>query len=121
VPLAAIREGRAVDSGELKRRVRKARSGGRGRYPAELREAVLAYARHAKRRGTSGAKVASELGLSVQTLQYWRTAMRRRGELLPVAVRAERAPERELVVECGQVRVRGLDLDALAELLKRLT
>ena len=109
-----------MDGGELRRRVRRARSGGRGRYPAELREAVLAYASREKRRGTSGAKVASELGLSVQTLQYWRTTMRRRGRLLPVAVVAERAPERELVVECGQVRVRGLDLDAVTELLKRL-
>ena len=109
-----------MDSGELKRRVRRARSGGRGRYPADLREAVLAYASRAKRRGTSGAKVASELGLSVQTLQYWRTATRRRGQLLPVAVVAERAPERELVVEFGRVRVRGLDLDAVTELLKRL-
>ena len=100
--------------------MRRARSGGRGRYPAELREAVLSYASREKRRGTSGAKVASELGLSVQTLQYWRTATRRRGQLLPVAVVAERAPERELVVEFGRVRVRGLDLDAVTELLKRL-
>ncbi len=110
-----------MDSSELKRRVRKARSGGRGRYPAKLREAVLAYASRAKRRGTSGAKEASELGMSVQTLQYWRSAARRRGRLMPVAVVAERAPERDVVIECGQVRVRGLDLDGVAELLKRLT
>jgi transposase-like protein len=109
-----------MDSGELKRRVRKARSGGRGRYPTELRDAVLAYASSAKRRGTSGAKVASELGMSVQTLQYWRSASRRRGRLMPVAVVAERAPEREVVVVCGHVTVRGLDLVGLAELLKRL-
>jgi transposase-like protein len=113
-------EGARVDSGELRRRVRRARSGGRGRYPAELREAVLAYASSEKRRGTSGAKVASELGLSVQTLQYWRTGARRRGRLTPVALVAERTPVCELVVECRHVRVRGLDLEALAELLKRL-
>jgi len=109
-----------VDGGELRKRGRKARSGGRGRYPAELREAVLAYAGRAKRRGTSRAKVASELGLSVQTLQYWRSASRRRGRMMPVAVVAERGPEREVVVECGQVWVRGLDLEGVAELLKRL-
>jgi transposase-like protein len=109
-----------VDSGELRRRLSKARSGGRGRYPAELREAVLAYARRAKQRGKSGAKVASELGMSVQTLQYWRAATRRKGQITPVTIVAERAPERELMVECGPVRIRGLDLEAVAELLKRL-
>jgi transposase-like protein len=109
-----------MDSAELRRKVRKARSGGRGRYSAELREAVLAYASGAKRRGTSILKVASDLGLSVQTLQYWRSASRRSGRLMPVAVVAAHAPEREVVVECGQVRVRGLDLEGVAELLKRL-
>jgi len=30
-------------------------------------------------------------------------------------------PERELVIECGALRVRGLDLASLVELLRRLS
>jgi hypothetical protein len=37
-----------------------------------------------------------------------------------VAIVAEREPRRELVVEYGPLRVRGLDVGGLAELLKRL-
>jgi hypothetical protein len=36
--------------------------------------------------------------MSVQTLQYWRSASRRGGRLKPVVVVSERAPERELIV-----------------------
>jgi transposase-like protein len=109
-----------VDGDGLKRRLRRARSGGRGRYPLELRKAVVEYARRAKRDGRSGQKVAAELGMSSHTLQYWQAAARGHGELLPVKIVAGATAEREVVVECGQVRVRGLDIPGVAELLKRL-
>jgi transposase len=109
-----------VDGDGLKRRLRRARSGGRGRYPLELRKAVVEYARGAKRDGRSGQKVAAELGMSSHTLQYWQAAARGHGELLPVKVVAGATTEREVVIECGQVRVRGLDIAGVAELLKRL-
>ena len=109
-----------MDGAELKRELTKAHSGGRARYPTRLREAVLDYAGHAKREGRSHAKVAVELGMSVQTLQYWRAAERRRPKLVPVAIVSERVPDQELVIECGRLRVRGLDLAGVAELLKRL-
>lgn len=60
--------------------------------------------------------------MSLGTLQYWR-ATERGGEL--VAGRNRRsacvdARSRDRVIECGRLRVHGLELDAVAELLRRL-
>jgi len=85
-----------------------------------LRDAVLRYATRAKQQGKSHVEVAAELGMSLQTLAYWRALARRPDALVPVAVVAERRPEREVLVEFGPLRVRGLDVAAVAELLKRL-
>jgi transposase-like protein len=109
-----------MDGSELKRELAKAQASSRRRYPVVLRGAALDYADRAKRQGKSYAKVAAEVGLSVQTLQYWRAAARRRPGLTPVTIIAEPVRERELVIECGALRVRGLDLASVAELLKRL-
>jgi hypothetical protein len=40
--------------------------------------------------------------------------------LVPVAVVAERPLVTEVVVECGKLRIRGLCIESLAELLGRL-
>jgi hypothetical protein len=112
------REGRAVDSGGLKRRLRSARRAGR-RYPPGLRDAVLDHARKAKEVGKSDAALASELGMSLGTLQYWR-ATERRGKVVPVTIVDTPAAAPGLVIECGRLRVYGLDLDGIAELLRRL-
>lgn len=109
-----------MEAAELKRELIKVQAGKRGRYPVPLREAVLEYAGRAKKHGKSHAKVAAELGMSVQTLCYWRAAARRRGALRPVAIVAAHIGEREPVVELGPIRVRGLDVAGIAELLKRL-
>lgn len=109
-----------MDASELKKRLAAARAAKRGRYPAALREAVVAYARKRREERVSQAKTAAELGLSAATLSYWCAPARRAGTLAPVAIVAEREPRRELVVEYGPLRVRGLDVGGLAELLKRL-
>jgi transposase-like protein len=109
-----------VDGDGLRKRLRRARSGGRGRYPLDLRKAVVEYASRARQRGTSGAKVAAELGMSSHTLQYWQAAARGHAQLLPVKVVADATATQEVIIECGLVRVRGLDIAGVAELLKRL-
>jgi transposase-like protein len=109
-----------VDGDGLKKRLRRARAGGRGRYPLDLRKAVVEYASRAKREGKSGGMVAAELGMSAHTLQYWQAAARGHGELLPVKIVSGGTTEREVIIECGQVRVRGLDIEGAAELLRRL-
>ena len=106
-----------MDSGDLRRRIKRARRGGQGRCSAELREAALAFAEKATLSGQTDAKTAADLGLNVHTLRYWRAAGHGRGRLLPVAVVAERAPATEVVVECGRLRIRGLSIESLAELL----
>jgi transposase-like protein len=107
-----------VDITELKRELGKAKVGKRGRYPLALRAAVLEFADEAKRGGKSHRKVAAELGIGEQTLWAWRAA-RRDAAVVPVAI-VEGEGSRELVVECGPLRVHGLDVETLAELLKRL-
>ena len=57
--------------------------------------------------------------MSLGTLQYWR-ATERRGKLVPVTIVEAPAPAPGLVVECGQLRVHGLDLGGVLELLRRL-
>jgi hypothetical protein len=106
-----------MEAAELKRELSKARGRG-GRYPAELRDAVVEYAARAKKRKINQRVVAEELGMSVQTLCYWRALARSKGALTPVTIVAE--PQAALTVECGPLRVRGLDVGGVAELLRRL-
>lgn len=62
--------------------------------------------------------------MSSKTLAYWRT--KGSPALVPVAVVAEPEPEPEsthlsvLTVECGPLRVHGLGVSGVAELLRRL-
>lgn len=109
-----------MEASELRRRLAQGRGRGRNGYPAELREAVLAYAARRRSERVSQEKVAAELGMSQQTLCYWRALARQRGGIAPVAIVAQRAAEREVVVECGPLRVKGLDVSGVAELLRRL-
>ena len=107
-----------MEASELKRRLAQGR--GRNGYPVELRDAVVAYAARRKTERVSQSKVAAELGMSEQTLCYWRALARQRGGITPVAIVATRDTGRELVVECGPLRVRGLDVSGVAELLRSL-
>jgi transposase-like protein len=81
---------------------------------------VLEFAKTAKAKGQADASAATELGPNVHTLRYWRTVQSDSGQLVPVAIVAARAPAPELVLECGKLRVRGLDIESLAALLGRL-
>lgn len=109
-----------MEGPELKRLLAKARSGKRSRYPAKLREAVVAYASRRRAQKASRDVVAAELGMSVATLSYWCAPARTRGRLEPVSIIARPEPVPDLVVECGPLRVRGLDVASVAELLRRL-
>jgi transposase-like protein len=109
-----------MEASDLKRELAKARSAKRGKYPSALREAVVEYAAREKKRGKSQGSVASELGMSTQTLCYWRALARHRGGLSPVTIIAKPEPKQDVVVECGPLRVRGLDVAGVADLLRRL-
>jgi Homeodomain-like domain len=107
-----------MEATELKRRLAQACARGKRGYPRDLCDAVVAYAGRRKANGISQRAVAAELGLSEQTLWYWRTRERKRGELVPVTMVPAQA--RELVLEFGPLRVRGLDVHGLAELFRSL-
>ena len=109
-----------MDVAALKRLLARARADKRGRYPTKLREAVVAYAARRRVQKASRDVVAAELGMSAATLSYWCAPARTRGTLEPVAIVARAEPARDVVVECGPLRVRGLDVASVAELLRRL-
>lgn len=104
---------------ELKKQLATVRSGKRSRYPAKLKQAVLAYAAKRRAQKASRETVASELEMSVGTLSYWCAPARGAGSLQPVTIMAAQPPS-EVVIECGPLRVRGLGIDGVAELLRRL-
>lgn len=108
-----------MEMNDLKRQLARARGEQRSRYPAALRQAVIVYAQRRRLQKVSRDAVAAELGMSVATLSYWCAPKRVRGRLEPVTiVKAE--PGRDVVVECGPLRVIGLDVVSVAELLRRL-
>lgn len=110
-----------MEESDLKRRLAKAKASGRHVYPRALREAVVKHATQRRAERVSRERIARELGMSPATLDYWCAPARRgRGELTPVTIVARPEPAREVIVEVGPLRVRGLDVTTLAELLRRL-
>jgi transposase-like protein len=92
------------------------------KYPEQLRDAAVALSHRNKSLGKSLGKTAEELGMSVQTLSYWRALARdRRNKMTPVAIVDDESRQADaLIVECGQLRVSGLSLADVVELLRML-
>ena len=92
-------------------------------YPEPLRRAAVAFATAARRRGETIASIAATLGLPAITLQRW---LRREQESpFRAAIIVEPATPfpagSPIVVHApGGVRIEGLDVAGLAELLRRL-
>ena len=111
---------------ELKQALKEWRSERRrGPYPRELRELILAYAKERKALQASTKVVARELGIKHETLSTWtkrERSLKPSGALVPVQIVAtsvQRSSE-SLVVELGPMRIRGLDVEKLATLVRRL-
>ncbi len=73
----------AHEATELKRLLAKARTENRGRYPARLREAAVAYAARRRAQKANREVVAAELEMSAATLSYWCAPAQTRGTLNP--------------------------------------
>lgn len=86
-------------------------------YPEKLKKLALAALSEAEERGLGATSVARELGIHADTLRSWRDAT----ALVPVRVIESRTEQSSLVViAAGGLRIEGLDIAGLAELIRRL-
>ena len=86
------------------------------RYPPKLKANVVRYVSERIDAGSSLSTVARELGIPFITLRQW---LSERAEFRPIVVGGP-APELVLHAPHG-IRVAGLDLESLADLLRRLS
>jgi transposase-like protein len=93
------------------------------RYPAGLREQILAFIDHAKSAGMAVSESCRRLGISSKQLSNWRAAIRA-GEtqaLVPVQIAEQRDPRGSLaVVAPSGFRVEGASLAQVIELMRAL-
>ena len=109
-----------------------AKLGPRGRttpYPKEMRDEAVGYAQERRAQGATWELIAQELGLGVNSLINWARGTRR-SQKKPAFRQVELKPsedvvsaEREALVVHGPggLRVEGLTVATLAELLRRLS
>ena len=96
---------------------------GRGRaYPKGLLEKLLSYTVARRRQGASIIEVASEVGMNFRTLARWLGARKsaRFGRVKVVAAPAASAASLIVVHGPRGLRIEGLDLVAVAELVRRV-
>lgn len=100
------------------------------RYPKALRLRALTYAHARRAEGASLSKIAAEIALSVHTLRHWLSAPASRTPPTPAVAsfqsvhvlptRPDAVPTLRIHGPCGLL-IEGLDLDSLADLLRRLS
>jgi transposase len=107
---------------EVRLATRRLRSRGPGRrYPASMREKAEDYLHMRRQAGAPVGLIARELGLGSGTLARW-ARRRRSAGIAFVPVRVEAAPAVGIVVHApGGLRIEGLDVAALVDLVRRLT
>ena len=100
------------------------------RYSPAFRAEAVIHARNQVREGVAIVRIACELGLRPKTLTLW---MRRKPASKLLAVRVDRDPRpalapavvvatdrRPVIVTASGVRVEGLDVDGIVQLLRSL-
>lgn len=88
-------------------------------YPAELRAKALAYLQERQAAGGSLRVVASELMIGADSLRKWQGAQA--PMVRPVSVVPDRAASALVVHGPNGIRIEGLDVSAVARLLKELS
>lgn len=110
---------------ELREALAKADRGGVGRpYPEELRRAAVKYRRLREHDGAGVAEVAAELGVSGVSLARWSGKHERSDNgfrAIEVVAEPLRAATRVVVHGPRGVRVEGLSVAEVAELIARLS
>jgi transposase-like protein len=103
---------------ELKRLV--AGRGGR-HYSPELKARVIAYAERRYGEGASAKHVSDELGVNVHTLGFWRERKKNTKPVLrPVRVIDETSDARIVLLVRNGIRVEGLSVEQLVEVLRQV-
>jgi transposase len=114
-----------VEAKELREQLATIERRGRGRpYPPELRARVASYLVKRRAAGATLVGVGTELGMSWRTVERWSSpkprASRATSLVRPVAIRAPPTPSAVVVHGPRGVRIEGLDVASLAELIARL-
>lgn len=104
---------------EIVRALGKLETRGKGRaYPIDLREKIVAYVGDRRADGAELKAIGDEIGVSWRTLSQWSADARPAFRRVEVA---RPTPSSTFTVHGPRgVRVDGLDLDELADLLRRL-
>ena len=118
-------EGQAA--GEIRQAILQRLNGTQTRYPEDLKQSALAYFRMEVGRGRPRNEVARELGLDSNRLRKWDERDRGLAPTTPRFHQVEVAPTPivhspfpvSVLGPCG-IRVEGLGLDAIAELIRKL-
>ncbi len=111
---------------ELKVELSKLGPRGRGRaYPKGLLEKLLSYTVAGRRQGASIVEVAAEVGINFRTLARWLGARKagrfERVEVVAASAASAAAAAPTIVVHGPRgLRIDGLDLAAVAELVRRV-
>jgi hypothetical protein len=107
---------------ELKRELSVLGPRGRGRpYPKGLLEKILSYTVARRRQGAELLTVGAELGISGNMLGRWLGARKASPRFERVQVAAAPAPTGTLIVHGPRgLRIEGLDVGGVAELVRRL-
>ena len=107
---------------ELRREVDRLGARRRGRrLPDALQRAIVEHAAKCHEAGISWAHVARGVGITEWTLSQWRKLHPHRAMLVPVTVVQAPPPRLQLVVHGpAGLRIEGLELDGVVELIRRL-
>ena len=108
---------------ELKQELSKLGPRGRGRpYPKGLLENLLSYTVARRRQGAKIVEVATELGMKFHTLSRWLGEKRptKRFERVDVVAAPTPAPRALVVHGPRGIRIEGLDLAGVVELVRRV-
>ena len=109
----------------LRQAIEEARSGGQRRFGPELREQIIRYVAHSRAQGVTIKQALMPLALSTSVyfgwLQQSGSKAAARPRFLPVRVAAEKVERKGVSVHGPMgVRIEGLAVDEIAELIKRL-
>ncbi len=106
---------------KLRRRVSQLAPGKSRRYPAELREQLVAAAKQLRNEGLSFQKMAKTIGVAPVTLQRWCTKSERKvATFVPVDVVTSGGGELVLTTPSG-FRIEPLDIESTIRIVRALS